>query len=237
MRSIIYLLIAAMVVQTGLSQTANKANAKPGQPPVTSTKPLPGLQDSLDYAIGVTIGKWIVTNGFQVNSGNLFLRGLNDQLQKKPLLVNDSLISPLVSSYQRFIQTQKSSQQEAELFNSLKDKPGVGMFPNGVRYIIQKNGTGAHPTEKDSILVNIQAKLPDGTVVEDTYQSKKPFRATVSSFFPGLNETLLQMQEGSRWQLFVPSALAYADKGTAMIPPGSALVLDVELLSVKSNKQ
>ncbi len=110
------------------------------------------------------------------------------------------------------------------------------MFPNGVRYIILKIGKGVRPVESDSILVNLIAKLPDGTVVEDTYQTKKPFATTPSGFFPGLNEALQNMTEGSRWQLFIPSVLAYGNKGTAQIPPNSALIIEVELIEVKPVK-
>ena len=81
------------------------------------------------------------------------------------------------------------------------------------------------------------AKLPDGTVVEDTYKSNKPFAAFPTSFFPGLNETLLEMGEGARWTLYIPSVLAYGEKGTALIPPNSALILEVELLEVRPAKK
>ena len=74
------------------------------------------------------------------------------------------------------------------------------------------------------------------TVVEDTYRDKKPFTATPASFFPGLKTTLEEMQQGSIWTIYVPAVLAYGEKGTSLIPPNSALVLEVELLEVKINK-
>jgi FKBP-type peptidyl-prolyl cis-trans isomerase len=132
---------------------------------------------------------------------------------------------------------QKARQQEQLLFSTIKDKPGVGMFPTGVRYVVLKAGKGQRPLETDSIKLHLIAKLPDGTVVEDTYQTNKPFSATAGSFFPGLNDALQNMPEGSKWQVFVPSNLAYADKGTTLIPPYSALILEVELLEVKPSKK
>lgn len=229
----VFFLVVMMCLMSSLVFSQKKEVVKPA---FTQNNGLPNLSDTLQYAIGVQVGKWISSNGFQINNGTIFLKGIEDVFQKGKLLLPDSLINPLVNAYQRYLQKEKSVKLEQQLFASLKDKPGMGVFPNGVHYLILKNGTGQHPTTKDSIILNIQAKLPDGSIIEDSYQSKKPFRATVTSFFPGLNETLLQMQEGARWQLFIPASLAYGDKGTELIPSGSALILDVELLQVHAER-
>lgn len=212
-----------------------------GQKPPAAAKTSPPLQpvklvtaaDSVQYTLGAFMGLWITTNGFAVNNPTLFLRGMDDIFQNRPRVIPDSVVSQRVAVYQQVLQREKAGQLEQQLFASLKDKPGVGMFPNGVRYIILKNGKGPRPNENDSIVLNLQAKLPDGTIVEDTYQTQKPFETRPAAFFPGLSASLQEMGEGSKWQLFIPSVLAYGDKGTALIPPNSALIIEAELIKVK----
>jgi FKBP-type peptidyl-prolyl cis-trans isomerase len=189
--------------------------------------------DTVQYTLGAFIAQWINSNGFLINNPAIFLRGMNDMFQNHPRAVPDSTIGPSVAAYQRAIQKERSVKQEQQLFAMLRDRPGVGKLPNGVSYVILRSGKGLHPADSDSILLHLNAKLLDGTVVEDSYHSNKPFIATPSSFFAGLNEALQMMLEGSKWQLFVPAALAYGERGTTLIPPNSALVLEAELLAVR----
>ncbi len=206
---------------------------KPNSIKNTSAIKLISREDSIQYSLGSLLGLWITNNGFSITNNTLFSQGMDDILQNRPRIIPDSVISPLIASYQQANQKNIAFKQEQLMFATIKDKPGIGMFPNGVRYSILNAGKGRRPSETDSIVLHLIAKLPDGTLVEDTYQSKKPFNATTSSFFPGLNDALQNMPQGSKWQLFIPSALAYADKGTSLIPPYSALILEVELLEVK----
>jgi FKBP-type peptidyl-prolyl cis-trans isomerase FklB len=222
--------VLACFLLCSLYAASQKAPVKPiGSSPVKLVLPA----DSTQYALGAFIGLWITNNGLAITNSSLFQNGLNDILQNKARLIPDSLISPRIDAYMQSMVKNKGIQQEKELFASLRDIPGVGMFPSGVRYIVFRTGPGARPMSKDSILINLIAKLPDGTVVEDTYQAKKPFRATTSSFFPGLNEALQLMTEGSRWQLYIPAAQAYGEKSMGLIPANSALIIEVELLKVQ----
>jgi FKBP-type peptidyl-prolyl cis-trans isomerase FklB len=199
---------------------------------------LKNVSDSIQYVLGAYVGQWMFASGFTISNSSLFLKGMDDLLKnnsQRP--IPDSLIVPLITAYQQYGQKERGARQEQDLFRSLFGKAGIGMLPNGVRYLVLKPGKGAHPSETDSISLHLNAKLPDGTIVEDTYQSQKPFAATISSFFPGLNDALPMMSLGAKWQLFVPAALAYGEKGTAAIPPYSALVLEVELLAITPIKK
>ncbi len=224
-----------MAVKGYSQKQADKKKEVPVQTPVQVK--LNNASDTMQYTIGAYLAQWINRNGFAINNPSLFIKGMDDVFANKIKLVPDSLIAPLINMYQQFSRKEMASKLEQQLFAEIKDKPGIGMFPNGVRYTILKAGKGPRPYEKDSISINLIAKLPDGTVVEDTYQAKKPFAATPTSFFPGLNETLLEMGEGAKWTIYVPSVLAYGEKGTSLIPPNSALILEVELLEVKPAKK
>ena len=121
---------------------------------------------------------------------------------------------------------------------SAKKKFGIWVLPTGVRYVMLKTGKGPHPEEKDTMVISLVAKLADGMiVVENTYQTKTPFVTTLAGLFPGLSDPLQLMAEGSKWQLFIPSVLAYGEKGNGLIPPNSALIIEVELVEVRAPKK
>ena len=218
-----------------LTSLAQKPTGKTNNalPEVTKLK---SVNDSIQYTLGAFIAQWINSNGFEITNAALFIKGMDDVFLNKPRLLPDSIIVPLVTAYQQAIQKDNAVKQEKQLFGNIKDKPGVGIFPNGIGYRIVKAGKGPRPAENDSIVVNLIAKLANETIVEDTYRDKKPFAATPASFFPGLKTTLQEMQQGSIWTIYVPAILAYGEKGTTLIPPNSALVLEVELFKVTINK-
>jgi FKBP-type peptidyl-prolyl cis-trans isomerase FklB len=211
---------------------AQKPVTKPGNVPVATNRGI-SRNDSIQYILGAYIGQWIKANGFLVTNASLFSKGMNDVLTNQPGIIPDSVIGTAMAAYQKITQKERALREEQQLFSGLKDKQGVGAFPNGVRYLILKAGRGLRPAAKDSVLVHLVAKLPDGTVVEDTYRMQQPFNAIPDSFFSALSEALQMMPEGSKWQIYFPAALAYGEKGTANIPPNSALIIDLELVQVK----
>lgn len=205
---------------------------------VTSTLvKLTSPADTLQYSLGAFIGQWMVKNGFAVTNQALFKRGMDDVIQKKKLAVTDTTIAPIIAAYQLSSQNARSRQLEEQLFDALKGKPGVGVLPNGVHYIVIKAGTGIRPTVQDSVVINAIGVFPDGTVFEDTFQKKKTIATLTANLIPGLNETIQLMPEGSAWRIFIPSVLAYGSAGLGnVIPPNMALIFDVTLMEVKGKK-
>jgi FKBP-type peptidyl-prolyl cis-trans isomerase len=190
--------------------------------------------DTVQYSLGAYIGQWFQKNGFSVTNMSLFQRGMDDVLQNKNLAVSDSIIAPIVASYQISLQNTRSRALEDQLFANLKGKPGVGALPNGVHYIVVKSGTGIRPELKDTVVFNTIGVFPDGTLFEDTYQKKQVITTIVSDLIPGLAEAIQLMPEGSTWRIFVPSVLAYGSAGrTGIIPPNMALVFDISLVKVR----
>lgn len=231
--SIITLAVLLMTINISAQQQPVKST----DVPQTLAK-LSSSSDTLQYTLGAFIGQWLVKNGFAIDDPVLFKRGMDDVLQNKPLAVTDSTIAPIVSAYQLSTQNERSRQMEEQLFAALKGKPGVGVLPNGVHYIVVKTGSGVRPTAKDSIVFNAIGVFPDGTVFEDTYQKKQTINNVTSNLIPGLNEAIQLMPEGSKWRIFVPSALAYGPAGLPnIIPPNTALVFDITLVEVKVNKE
>jgi FKBP-type peptidyl-prolyl cis-trans isomerase len=231
-----FFFIAFLTLMLTVSLSAQQPQ-KPTSVPQTLVK-LTSKADTLQYTLGAYIGQWMVKNGFGITNQVLFKRGIDDVLQNKKLALPDTIIAPLVSSYQLSIQSARSRQMEDQLFAALKGKPGVGALPDGVHYIVVKMGTGIRPSSADSVVINAIGMFPDGTVFEDTYQKKNAIRALTGNLIPGLNETIQLMPEGSVWRIFIPSVLAYGSAGLPnIIPPNTALVFDITLMEVKQIKK
>jgi FKBP-type peptidyl-prolyl cis-trans isomerase len=216
---------------------ANSQNTSAKSQPESSQIKLTSTIDTVQYSLGVYIGQWFAKSGFVISNKVLFQRGMDDVLQNKKLALADSLINPIVSSYQVSLQNAKSRALEDQLFAALKGKPGVGALPDGVHYIVLKTGTGLRPSLKDTVTINAIGVFPDGTVFEDTYKKKKSIKTITANLIPGLNEAIQLMPEGSTWRIFVPSALGYGPAGLPnVIPSNMALIFDVNLMEVKVKK-
>jgi peptidylprolyl isomerase/FKBP-type peptidyl-prolyl cis-trans isomerase FklB len=112
--------------------------------------------------------------------------------------------------------------------------PGVVVLPSGLQYKVLVAGPagGASPLATDKVLVNYEARLMDGTVVDSSYQRGQPAVFTVGQLIPAWTEALQKMRPGDSWMLYAPPDLAYGPDGKGPVPPNSALVFKIELLSV-----
>ena len=193
--------------------------------------------DSVQYAIGAYLAQWVNTNGLLINNPALFLKGMDDVFRSQGRLLPDSIAEKMVAKYQLTIQMEKGKKAETNLFAGIRDKKDIGLVPGGIYYLILKNGEGVHPIKTDSVVLHIKGTTADGITFENTYLKKKPVTTMISDLIQGVASVLPMMGTGSKWQLYIPSALAYGDKATALIPANSALVVDLELLAVKQGKK
>ena len=220
--------ISLLLISFSNTLEAQQLGNKKGNAVVKSNL-LKSKADSLDYAVGSRAAKWLIKEGFSIEKLSLFTAGLSDFLKESS---GKQLSEQQVETLLEQTQKERGLKQEQRLFNSLKDKPNVGMLPNGVRYMILKKGMGRLPLETDSLQLHIYARLTDSTVLENTYLNKQPVINAPANFFPGLKESLLMMSAGSKWQLFIPANQAFGEKGNQpRIPPNSPLIIDVEIVS------
>jgi FKBP-type peptidyl-prolyl cis-trans isomerase FklB len=114
-----------------------------------------------------------------------------------------------------------------------KEKPGVVELPSGVQYLILKEGAGAQPLLTDAVKAHYKGALLDGKEFDSSFRRNQPFTAPLRSLIKGWQEVLPLMKEGSHWRLWIPSELAYGDRGAGSdIPGGATLIFEVELLYV-----
>lgn len=192
--------------------------------------------DTAHYTLGAFVAKWMQNNGMAISDFEMFKNGITDVQEGKGLAIADSTINQRVAGYQTSIQSARNRQLEAQLFADLKGKSGVGVLPNGVNYIVMQEGQGELPRTSDSIVIDAVGVFPDGKLFESTIQKGEPIRTTMADLIPGLKSALQFMREGSKWRIFVPSALGYGPAGLQnVIPPNMALVFEITLKEVKPN--
>src|SRR5262249_6469706 len=115
-----------------------------------------------------------------------------------------------------------------------KNKDGGVVQTSGVKYKILKAGEGKKPAASDTVVCNYRGTLISGKEFDSSEKHNGPATFPVSGVIKGWTEALQLMPVGSKWELFIPSDLAYGERGAgADIAPGSTLIFDVELLSIK----
>jgi FKBP-type peptidyl-prolyl cis-trans isomerase len=231
------IIISLLIIPLALSaqQQGQKPGQKPAAQPASSQAEvkLNTSSDSSQYILGAYLGQYLIANGLAITNANLFIKGMDDVLANKTLLVTADSIPKKMNEYLVKMNRERNQLLEKQLFEKVKGQPGVGILPNGVCYIIAKPGTGQRPQLADSVEIHIKGYLPTGTLFEDTYTRNKPLRTTPATLIPGMKEPLQIMPAGSVWRIFIPASLAYGEKGVqGIIPPFSAIVFDIELLSV-----
>ena len=108
----------------------------------------------------------------------------------------------------------------------------LGLRLSGVQYKVLKAGDGRKPTDADTIMVNYEGTLLDGTEFDST-EPGQPATLKVAQLIPGWKEAVKHMPAGSKWQIVVPPPMAYGQRGSGTIGPNSTLLFDVELVGIK----
>ena len=136
----------------------------------------------------------------------------------------------------RAFMQQKLDAQKAEgaaFLAQNKTEPGVIELPDGMQYLVLQEGTGRKPAPSDSVKAHYSGSLLNGKEFDSSFRRNQPFTAPLRALIKGWQIALPMMSEGSRWRLWIPSELAYGDRGAgADIPGGATLIFEVELIEV-----
>jgi FKBP-type peptidyl-prolyl cis-trans isomerase FklB len=118
-----------------------------------------------------------------------------------------------------------------------KKKDGVKTLPSGLQYKVVKAGTGKKPKLTDTVTTHYRGTLIDGTEFDSSYRRGQPATFPVNGVIPGWTEALQLMEEGAKWELFIPSNLAYGERGAGRdIGPHATLIFDIELITIQEKK-
>jgi FKBP-type peptidyl-prolyl cis-trans isomerase FklB len=132
----------------------------------------------------------------------------------------------------------EKNQKEGEAFLAEnKKKEGVITLPSGLQYKVIKAGSGNKPKATDTVSVHYQGTLVNGTEFDSSYRRGQPVSFPVNGVIPGWTEALQLMEAGAKWQIVIPSNLAYGDRGAGpQIGPNATLIFEIELISIQEPK-
>jgi FKBP-type peptidyl-prolyl cis-trans isomerase len=218
------------------------------KPATTPSKPAPAASDpslssqkqKASYSIGINIGKSFKAQSLDIDADSL-LKGVKDALDGKEGVLSEAERTEVLANLQKEVQSKMEekvgqNKKEGDAFLAEnKKKEGIVTLKSGLQYKVLKAGTGPKPKATDTVQTNYRGTLLNGTEFDSSYKTGKPVEFGVGDVIKGWTEALQLMPVGSKWQLYIPSDLAYGEQGTpgGPIPPNSTLVFDIELVSIK----
>jgi FKBP-type peptidyl-prolyl cis-trans isomerase FklB len=227
----------------GGSQTKS---ATPAAAAKGSTATLTTKKAKQSYAIGANFGMGLKQQPIEVDPA-IVAQGVRDALSGTKLALSNEEAGAVLKELQGDLQKKQeammsqmgdANKKEGGTFLAAnKAKEGVMTTPSGLQYKVIKQGTGPKPTAGDTVVCNYRGTLINGKEFDSSYKRGQPASFPVSGVIKGWTEALQLMPVGSKWELFVPSDLAYGDRGAgADIGPGATLIFEVELLSIQGKK-
>ncbi|WZP00598.1 FKBP-type peptidyl-prolyl cis-trans isomerase [Isosphaeraceae bacterium EP7] len=238
----------AMGLTIGLARAQEPAGKATAPAAKAADKPAPSeaeLKTKVSYGIGLDFGKKFKAQGADIDPDQ-FVKGLKDGLAGTKAALTDEEINEAFKAFSAAMQTKAQAtmaavagknKKEGEAFLAAnKSKEGVKTLPSGLQYKVLKNGTGKTPKATDTVSAHYAGRLLDGTEFDSSIKRGEPADFPVNGVIPGWIEALQLMKVGSKWQLFIPSEMAYGERGQATIPPNSVLIFDVELLGIQDGE-
>jgi FKBP-type peptidyl-prolyl cis-trans isomerase len=230
----------ALLAAASLAQAQQPSPPAPGATPAAkapaksgAAKAAPAETSDASYSLGLSMGEQLRAAGVspeQVNSAHL-AQGVRDALGGKKGMTEadrDNIGNLLKSA------ADNNHRAAAKFLAANAQKPGIVTTASGLQYKVLAAGSGESPKPTDEVTVNYRGTLLDGTEFDSSYKRGTPATFEVSRVIPGWTEALQLMKPGAKFELFIPPQLAYDLRSRPPIPPGSMLLFDVELLSVKA---
>ncbi len=235
MRNLFLNMAVLSVVSLPTALSAQTAQPAPAAAPAADA---PSASHVFSYGVGHQIGSNLKSTGFDINVEQLLL-GLNHALGGKDSTITDKEFSDAVTALRKIVAEKAIERGKAFLAENAK-KPGVKTTKSGLQYLVLKAGTGPTPTAESTVSTHYRGTLINGTVFDNSYAGEEPAAGEQPVSFPvggvikGWTEALQLMKVGDRWRLFIPSALAYGERGAPPnIGPNETLIFEIELLEVK----
>jgi FKBP-type peptidyl-prolyl cis-trans isomerase FklB len=249
----------APAAKTDAAPAAKTSTAPPAKAKVPATKAAPAKaatagksagvttlktqKEKFSYALGLNLGTSLHKQSVDVDP-NIVAQGLKAALAGGKTLMTPEEAQAALTAVQNDLRQKQmekmkvagdANKKEGETFlEANKAKEGVVTLPSGLQYKILKAGTGPKPTASDTVVCNYRGTLINGKEFDSSYKRGQPATFPVGGVIKGWTEALQLMPVGSKWQLFIPSSLAYGERGAGGdIGPDSTLIFEVELMSIQ----
>jgi FKBP-type peptidyl-prolyl cis-trans isomerase len=204
---------------------------------------LENKKDSISYVIGTDMARSLIQIKDEIDLDKL-VGGIKDQLDEKPLLVKKEDAQTMMREFSMQMRKKQMEANKASASNNQekgmkfleenKQKQGVVTTQSGLQYFVLQQGNGPKPTRNDKVKVHYKGTPIDGTQFDSSYDRGQPASFQVTGVIKGWTEALLLMNVGSKYKLFIPSELAYGQRGAGQkIGPNEVLIFEVELLGIE----
>ena len=191
--------------------------------------------DTVSYSLGVSIGANIKSQGMDSINVDAFAKAMKDSYADNTVISVDDANKHLQEYFQGLQEKQvsKARQGGIDFLAANAKKDGVTTLASGLQYEVLVEGNGAKPSATSKVTTHYHGTTIDGKVFDSSVDRGQPAQFGVNQVIAGWTEALQLMATGSKWRLFIPSDLAYGERGAgADIPPHAALVFEVELISI-----
>lgn len=236
-------MVSKMVLVAGFGLALSQATMQAEDQPAFKDD-----KEKASYAIGMSIGKNLERSYLDVDV-DVVAAAMRDVQAGHPGKLTDQQAQETIRAYQRasMEKTAEKNKKAGEAFMAEnKTKPGVQSLmvtlPNGqkaeMQYKVITEGSGASPKSNDVVTVNYRGTFLDGKEFDSSTKHGQPLKRPANTLVRGWTEALQMMKPGAKWELYLPSSLAYGDMGNRMsnppIEPGTALIFEMELVSFEA---
>jgi len=232
-------LLGSALVLVGCGQTDEDSAAAEAE-----TAELETLEQKVNYIFGMNLAENLAESGVAIEP-EAFAMALRDRRDGNEPRISESEMQAVMQEFQEQEMTRREAQTEAEgavhreeaeaFFAENINEEGVMETDSGLQYKVLEEGDGARPGPNDTVTVHYRGRLLDGTEFDSSYERNQPATFALNSVISGWTEALQLMSVGSKYELYIPSDLAYGPGGNGPIPPNAALVFEVELLEVEED--
>ena len=231
--------------------TAGGPAAQEPKPEGAGARDAQALKDDKDktsYAVGMNLGTAVRRQSADQATDtdldvNLIVQGFKDAFAGGKTLLTDAEMRTILNKLQADLKSRQALNRSEKAARAKSDgdaflaenkgKEGVVTLPSGLQYKILKTGDGKKPTIEDTVVCHYRGTLIDGTEFDSSYNRNAPATFALSRVIKGWTEALQLMPAGSKWQLVIPSDLAYGERGSgARVPPNATLIFEVELIAI-----
>ncbi len=192
--------------------------------------------DQVSYCLGLSIASNLISSGVKTINAEAFNDAMATVFEGKMPEINPDKANKILQDYFEKIQNEKGNNAKAageKFLAENKTKEGVHTLKSGLQYKVLKEGKGTKPKATDTVKCHYEGRLIDGTVFDSSIRRNEPAEFPVNGVIAGWVEALQLMNVGAKWQLYIPSELAYGAHGAGQsIGPNETLIFDVELLDI-----
>ena len=194
-----------------------------------------GEKARTSYAFGMTVGGDLKQTGLEMDY-TAFMEGMRAAMeQEQTVMDRDEALEIVQNAFESVMRKQSAELQAKEdaFLAENASRPGINVTKSGLQYEVVSKGNGPQPTMNDVVRVHYEGALTNGTVFDSSYTRGEPEEIPLNMVIPGWAEGITLMSVGSKYRLYIPSSMAYGERGAGqIIPPFSTLIFTVELLDI-----